>query len=190
MKQALLLLLLLLFVAGCSQQEAVQENETNETQAETAVEEKEEAVVGPRLGNIAPDFELETLTGDKVKLSDLRGKPVHLVFWSVDCVYCMKELPHVEKLYQQYGEDYHVLALNVTIQDGMKRFSETVEEKGFTFPNLALEEDGGIEVLQNYAVRGIPHNVFVDKDGIIQLVTPGMMDETAQENVIKELIAK
>ena len=190
MRKFAILLLLVLLVVGCSQQteQTTQPKET-ETKAETT--EETAPKVGSQRGNLAPDFELETLNGDKIKLSDLKGKPVHLVFWSVDCVYCMQELPHVEKVYNEKKDDYHVLALNITLQDGMDRFKKTVEDKGFTFPNLALtDENKGLEVLQNYGVRGIPHNVFIDKDGVIVQVTPGMVDEANQQKIIKELIAK
>lgn len=207
MKKILALVLLLLLIVGCSKQEEVKNPSTPQEDSKEVAEEgsieqgtkdaKEEAQVnkdleiGADVGKLAPDFELTSLSGEKVKLSDLRGKPVHLVFWSVDCVYCMQELPYVEKMYQEHKDDYVVLALNVTLQDGMEKFKTTVEEKGYTFLNLPLEEDkGGLEVLQNYRVRGIPHNVFIDKEGVIQKIAAGMMDKGAQETVIKELIAK
>src|SRR5699024_8849219 len=43
---------------------------------------------GIELGNIAPDFELETLEGDTVKLSDYRGEKVIVNFWATWCPPC------------------------------------------------------------------------------------------------------
>ncbi len=39
-------------------------------------------------GRVAPDFELAALDGGSVRLSDLRGKPVMLVFWVYGCGSC------------------------------------------------------------------------------------------------------
>lgn len=41
-----------------------------------------ESYTSPEEGKMAPDFELETLSGEKAALSDFRGKPVLLVFWA------------------------------------------------------------------------------------------------------------
>ena len=47
--------------------------------------------VGP--GKKAPDFDLRTLQGDRIRLSDLRGRVVLIDFWSVTCPPCLKTLP-------------------------------------------------------------------------------------------------
>ncbi|NLY36897.1 MAG: TlpA family protein disulfide reductase [Tissierellia bacterium] len=194
MKKVLLLLGLLLFVAGCSQGEEVigQADGPTEIVLETQEVEKEESKeinIGNRVGNLAPDFELNTMDGKSVKLSDLRGKPVHMVFWSVDCVYCVKELPHVQKIYNENKEDYTVLAMNITLQDGLDYAKEFIEEAGYDFTTVLIENTKeGLDTLQQYEVRGIPLNVFVDKEGIISYVAPGMMDEATINAVLKELI--
>ena len=159
-----------------------------ETQ-EVEKEESKEINIGNRVGNLAPDFELNTMDGKSVKLSDLRGKPVHMVFWSVDCVYCVKELPHVQKIYNENKEDYTVLAMNITLQDGLDYAKEFIEEAGYDFTTVLIENTKeGLDTLQQYEVRGIPLNVFVDKEGIISYVAPGMMDVATINAVLKELI--
>ncbi|MGD9889849.1 MAG: peroxiredoxin family protein [Dehalococcoidia bacterium] len=40
-------------------------------------------VGGPKPGEPAPDFELESTDGERVRLSALRGRPVVLIFGSV-----------------------------------------------------------------------------------------------------------
>lgn len=190
MKKILMLLALLLFVVGCTQQ-TPGESQTPPKE-EIQKEPEQEAAqpqVGNRVGDLAPDFELRTLDGKSIKLSDYRGKPVHLVFWSVDCVYCVQELPHVQEVYNNYKADYSVLALNITLQDGLDKAKAFIEEAGYDFPTVLIENtEQGLEALQNYQVRGIPLNVFIDSEGVIAYVKPGMMGEADQEKIIKELM--
>lgn len=51
---------------------------------------------------IAPETTFSTITGKKIALSELRGKPIIVTFWATDCASCLKEIPHLIELYQQY----------------------------------------------------------------------------------------
>lgn len=188
MKKILLVLAILIFASSCSNQA---EKEPPLVEEEVVAEEEEgseDLVVGNRVGNIAPDFELNTMDGESLKLSELRGKPVHMVFWSVDCVYCVKELPHVQKVYNENKDDYTVLAMNITLQDGKRQATEFIEEAGYDFPVVLIENTKeGLTALQDYQVRGIPLNVFVDSQGVIAYSVPGMMEEEQLVGVLKEL---
>ena len=48
---------------------------------------------GPKVGDVAPDFTLQTLDGARVSLSDYRGQPVVLNFWASWCNPCRDEFP-------------------------------------------------------------------------------------------------
>ncbi len=50
----------------------------------------------------APDISLTTITGKKIDLTALKGKPVIVTFWATDCPGCIKEMPHLINLYQQF----------------------------------------------------------------------------------------
>jgi len=63
-------------------------------------------MVGNVKGVQAPDFDLATLDGRRVKLSDFRGKAVLLNFWATWCPPCKIEMPWFEELQKQYGERF------------------------------------------------------------------------------------
>ena len=54
--------------------------------------------IGSEEHNVAPDFELRSLSGEMIKLSDYKGKKVFLNFWASWCPPCRVEMPHMEKL--------------------------------------------------------------------------------------------
>src|SRR5699024_1179865 len=62
--------------------------------------EKEEPDTGIEKGDMAPDFELETMDGETVKLSDFRGEKVMLNFWATWCPPCRAEMPDIQKFHE------------------------------------------------------------------------------------------
>ena len=57
--------------------------------------------VGLKEGNLPPDFDLTTMSGDQINLADLKGKKVILNFWASWCGPCKAEMPHMEKYYEK-----------------------------------------------------------------------------------------
>lgn len=122
-----------------------------------------EEKVGLEIGNEAPDFELETLDGEKVKLSDYRGHPVMLNFWATWCPPCKDEIPDMQKFYED--NDVVVLAVNLTDTEmSEKTVQKFADEFGITFP-VALDVDSEASLL--YRINPIPTSYMINADGII-----------------------
>lgn len=113
-----------------------------------------------------PDFSLRDLDGNLVRLSDYLGKgPVVLDFWATWCKPCLKVLPKIEELYNEYEDKgLTVLAIN---QDGTRSASKVepfVNSMGLSFPVLLDNEQ---EVVRLYQVSGFPTTILLDKEGNI-----------------------
>ena len=152
--------------------EIVSSEETVTSQDENSgggVEESDE--VGVEKGKMAPDFELETLDGEKKKLSDLRGERVMVNFWATWCPPCRAEIPDLQKFHE--NEDITILAVNLTeTEQDMDKVEEFVDDFGMTFPILL---DTETEVADTYKIQPIPSSFMVDSTGRIQFVALGAM---------------
>lgn len=142
------------------------ENE-NESNAGT-----EELTIGLNVGNQAPDFELETLTGENVKLSDFRGKRVMINFWATWCPPCRAEMPDMEKFY--HDKDVVVLAVNLTdTESSIDGIEDFTEEYNLTFPILM---DTNLDVATLYGIQPLPTSYLVDSNGIVSNMAFGALN--------------
>ena len=141
----------------------------------------------PREGFFAPDFTLDTLQGEQVKLSGLRGKVIVVNFWTTWCPPCRAETPALERSYEAYKDsDVVVLGVNLTDQDSLKEVESFVHEFGLTYPIL-LDRDGAVGLL--YQLSGLPTTFFINREGIIRtVVIGGPMSETSIRSKIEALL--
>jgi cytochrome c biogenesis protein CcmG/thiol:disulfide interchange protein DsbE len=144
-------------------------------------------IPAPQKGFLAPDFTLETIDGNAVQLSDLRGQAVLLNLWASWCSPCRKEMPAMQRIYEKYqGQDFTILAVNVTYQDNLIDAQNFIQELGLTLPIL-LDQQGS--VARQYQLHSLPTSFFIGKDGIIkEIVVGGPMSEALLESRIQDLL--
>jgi peroxiredoxin len=124
-----------------------------------------------RVGDIAPEMELELTDGQKVKLSELRGKVVMLQFTASWCGVCRKEMPFIESdIWQKHKSNSNFALYGIDRDEPIETVKAFAEKTGVTYP-LAL--DPGADHFAKYAERkaGITRNVLVDKEGKIVMLT-------------------
>jgi len=121
-------------------------------------------VSGQVQGQIAPDFELQSLEGQNIKLSSYRGKAVLLNFWATWCGPCKIEMPWFRELQKQYGPK-GLQIVGVAMDDASKEdIDKFVKEMGVNYPILIGKEAVG----QDYGgVNVLPTTFFLDRDGKI-----------------------
>ncbi|WP_277679523.1 TlpA family protein disulfide reductase [Gracilibacillus dipsosauri] len=133
---------------------------------------EEQQEFGLEVGKVAPDFELQTMKGEFVQLSDYRDEIVMLNFWATWCVPCQREMPDLEKLYQ--NTDIKILAVNLieteTKYDDILNFAE---DNSLTFPILL---DNGEQATDLYHILSVPTTYLIDEKGVIQYRAFGQID--------------
>lgn len=115
-----------------------------------------------KVGDPAPDFELPTLEGGTMRLSQFKGKPVLLSIGASWCPDCRIEAPLLQELHETHPELVILLVDSKESTDVVQRFAD---EFSITHPIL-LDQSGDVQEL--YQVFAIPTELFIDADGIIR----------------------
>jgi peroxiredoxin len=139
-------------------------------------------------GKRAPEFNLRTVDGKKVSLSDYKGKAVLINFWATWCAPCKIEMPWLVALRSQYApQGFEILGVNEddagTPRAKLAKFGQ---EQGLNYPLLVGDDAmsrkyGGVEFL--------PTSYFVGRDGKIVAETAGLVSKSEVEASIKKALA-
>ena len=145
------------------------------------------AIPSPREGFAAPDFTLDTLDGQSVTLSDLRGKAVVVNLWAAWCPPCRAEMPALQAAYEMDRDrGLEILAVDMTYQDREQDVLRFVQDFGLTF-TVALDRDG--TVARQYLLRALPSTFFVGPDGVIRkVVIGGPMSEATIRSTVRQML--
>ena len=132
------------------------------------------------LNHPAPDFELKTGAGEKVRLSDYRGKVVLLNFWATWCGPCRRELPTVAKLYGEF-KDSGLVVFGVNDED-RSTAKKYLEKEGLALPFL---DDSSQKAHRLYHVNAIPTVFLIDPQGKVVKYFRGGRDEESLRAALK-----
>jgi len=148
--------------------------------------------VAVEVNSKAPAFAARTLDGSTVRLADYVGERVVLLeFWSIFCKSCIEEMPHIEALYERYGDEgLAVLSVNTDVFS-TEKVSGFLARAGIRPPYPVLR-DVRQEIVAAYGVELLPVTVLIDRDGWIRLYQEGYRpgDEGRFESRVRSLLGK
>lgn len=134
----------------------------------------------------APDFELLDLSGEKVRLSDFKGKTVILDFWATWCGPCLQSFPVMKKAVNKYAENPNVKFLFVNTWERVDDIKSNAEEfmKKSKYPFHVLLDDQN-DVVEKFGVQGIPTKFVIGSNGNIKFQSVGFSG--VESEVLEEL---
>ena len=139
-----------------------------------------------RIGDLAPDFSVQLLTGETFTLSDHRGTVVVLDFWATWCGPCVAKMPTVQALSEQFADKAIFVGINVG--ESQNRVQAFIDEHTFTFP-IGIDENNYIH-RNLFPSPGVPYMVVINGDGVITatfLGGGGGMEEVYKNAILDAL---
>lgn len=153
---------------------------------------------GPSLdvGEPAPALVLPALEGGTRSLQEMRGKVVLVNIWATWCPPCVKEMPSMQTVYEEYRDrGFDILAVAVDDEPGVRQadgrieglVSEFVERMGLTFP-VVLDPTGGTE--RQFGTEYLPTTILVDREGRVRAREVGgrFWDQEPYRDMIESLL--
>ncbi len=123
------------------------------------------------VGEEAPNFTLRNLEGEEVSLKDNKGQAVLINFWGAWCPPCTIEMPDIVDRSITHSDELVVMAVNYG--DNLNTVRDFADTMSSSFsPLLDLTGD----VVDLYLVSGYPTSIFIDSEGVIQMIHVGYMD--------------
>lgn len=130
----------------------------------------------------APDFKVYDLEGTAVQYVDITdGKPVLINFWASWCPPCREEMPDLQRLHDELGDEIDFLLINSTdgVRETPDKARDFLDEHGFDMP-VYLDQDGEASII--YGVNALPTNIIIGADGeIIGGISGALTEEQFRE---------
>lgn len=142
-------------------------------------------IPSPLPGRPAPEFTLETLSGDTVALQDLKGRVVVVNFWASWCLSCIDEHYYLTEATRRYA-DRDVQLLGVVYNDSRENAIAWLRRMGGDWPSLL---DPGSRTAIDYGVYGVPETFFVDRAGRVAYKQLGPVNASVLAIWIDRLLA-
>ncbi len=140
-------------------------------------------------GHPAPNFDVTAFNGEfsgkRFTLADLRGQVIVLNFFASWCVECDKEMPALEQAWRDYRAK-GVWLVGVEYLDIDSAGLAYLARFGTTYPS---GPDIGSRMFQNYQSTGVPETFFIDRQGVVQHVQIGPIDQAQLYALLDQLTA-
>lgn len=139
----------------------------------------------------APDFVLTDQYGETHTLSDYQGKTVFLNFWATWCGPCRLELPDIQVLYEDNGENQDGLVVLGVIcpdtgQEGsVEDIAAFLEENGLSYPVL-MDEGGAVTAA--YGISAYPTTFMIDTEGNAFGYVVGALERETMDSIIQQTV--
>ncbi len=135
----------------------------------------------PLLAKPAPSFKLQLLDGGEFDLSQQKDKKIVILdFWATWCGPCVRVMPIMEEVANEY-KDKGVILIAVNLRESPQDIRSFLQEQGL-HPIVALDKDGAVGNV--YKAQAIPQTVIIGKEGIVQAVHVGALPN------LKEILKK
>jgi len=137
-------------------------------------------------GKSAPNFELSTTEGKKLKLSDYKGKVVLVDFWATWCPPCRRGIPDLISLKSQYkNKGLEIIGISLDQDNTIDAVKPFIKDYKINYPVVY----GNMDVVVAYGnIESIPTSFIIDKEGKIAARYVGLVEKEVYQKQIQKLL--
>ena len=117
-------------------------------------------------GQTVPELSLPSMTGDTIKLSNIKGKIILIDFWASWCAPCRRNNPFLVYLYKKY-KSKGLEIYGLSIDDEKERWLKAVRKDKLLWPQVMDNKGWDSPSALSYGVDAIPANFLLDKNRIL-----------------------
>ncbi len=119
------------------------------------------------LGYPAKNFTVKLLNGEDFTLAKQRGKVVLIYFWAYWCEPCKQEMPHLDKVYQEF-KDKGLEILSISLDSSIKKAGDFIKQAQLQWKHSCSGKEWQDDTVNLYGVNSLPSLWVVDKKGILR----------------------
>lgn len=137
----------------------------------------------------ALNFTLTDQFGNTHTLDQYKGKTILLNFWATWCGPCRSEMPDLQAVYEDYGNNEKdlvvlgVAAPNLGQEGSAEDITAFLEENGYTYPTL-MNEDASL--FYSYGISSFPTTFMIDKNGNVYGYIMGAQSREVFDDIIQQ----
>lgn len=170
-----------LLLSGCFNKKSAPMEEKKQMEDKTELEDKK-----MNEGDMATNFELMDLKGNKINLADFKGKKVYIKYWASWCSICLASLDETNTLAKE-DKDFEVITI---VSPGFRGEKNTEDFKkwfsGLNNTMTVLLDEGGT-ISSKYGVRGYPTSVIIGSDGVLVKTLLGHKSNDEIKTIFKDV---
>jgi len=126
------------------------------------------------------NFTLEDIKGKEVSISDFQGKKVFINFWATWCPNCKVEMPHMQTIWEEFGEEVVVVAVDIgESKDAVQKY---IDKEEYTFKVLLDEKN---EIAGKFGITAVPTSILLDENGNLIYGVRGAMSYESMVKFVK-----
>lgn len=126
---------------------------------------------------------LETISGKKITLNDLIGKPTIVNFWHTACGPCIKEMPILNEIRQDYGDKVNFISITFETKEKVEKF---LTKRDFNFRHII----NAANFMNSIQLKLFPKTFYLNKEGVVQKIEGAVSIDEKKEltNYIDSLL--
>jgi len=127
-----------------------------------------ESSIRTKVGQIAPDLELQTQMGTSLKLTEFRGKYLLVDFWASWCGPCREENPNLVALYNKYKDSgFEILGVSLDKAAQREQWMKAIADDKLSWPQVSDLKGWDSQAAKRYGINSIPASFLLDPTGKI-----------------------